>query len=222
MKIKTSEATGTVLDRMVAKALGYTLQDPIRGTNEQARGLSVPFTMFEVNYQQTPELVNERCWVSPVTVTRFGVNRAWGATAESIDFTGSDGRKASGSVDLFYFDEAEAELEVSGAMNGYAEGFEPSTDWSQGGPIIEREKIELRYHDVIVAGIWYRDGIGSDECSHKAIGPTPLIAAMRCLCASKLGDEVEVPDELIDDEPQPCPTCGEDGGTSCGAIDCDY
>ena len=97
-----------------------------------------------------------------------------------------------------------------------------STDWAQGGPIIEREKIELRYHDVIVAGIWYRDGIGSDECSHKAIGPTPLIAAMRCLCASKLGDEVEVPDELIDDEPQPCPTCGEDGGTSCGAIDCDY
>lgn len=71
-----------------------------------------------------------------------------------------------------------------------------STDWAQGGPIIEREKIELRYHDVIVAGIWYRDGIGSDECSHKAIGPTPLIAAMRCFVASKLGDEAEVPEEL--------------------------
>ena len=27
-------------------------------------------------------------------------------------------------------------------------------------------------------------------------GPTPLIAAMRCYVASKLGDEVEVPDEL--------------------------
>jgi len=27
-------------------------------------------------------------------------------------------------------------------------------------------------------------------------GPTPLIAAMRCFCASKLGDEVEVPGEL--------------------------
>ena len=72
----------------------------------------------------------------------------------------------------------------------------PDLSWQTCGPIIEREKIELRYHDVIVAGIWYRDGIGSDECSHKAIGPTPLIAAMRCLCASKLGDEVEVPDEL--------------------------
>jgi hypothetical protein len=27
-------------------------------------------------------------------------------------------------------------------------------------------------------------------------GPTPLIAAMRCYVASKLGDEVEVPKEL--------------------------
>ena len=28
-------------------------------------------------------------------------------------------------------------------------------------------------------------------------GPTPLIAAMRCYVASKLGDEVEVPEELL-------------------------
>ena len=27
-------------------------------------------------------------------------------------------------------------------------------------------------------------------------GPTPLIAAMRCYVISKLGEEVEVPDEL--------------------------
>lgn len=31
------------------------------------------------------------------------------------------------------------------------------------------------------------------ECSY---GPTPLIAAMRCYVASKLGDEVEIPEEL--------------------------
>lgn len=28
-------------------------------------------------------------------------------------------------------------------------------------------------------------------------GPTPLIAAMRCYVASKLGDEVEIPEELL-------------------------
>lgn len=30
----------------------------------------------------------------------------------------------------------------------------------------------------------------------EASGPTPLIAAMRAFVASKLGEEVEVPDEL--------------------------
>mgnify|MGYP003443521145 FL=1 len=28
-------------------------------------------------------------------------------------------------------------------------------------------------------------------------GPTPLVAAMRCYVASKLGDEVDVPEELM-------------------------
>lgn len=29
------------------------------------------------------------------------------------------------------------------------------------------------------------------------IGPTPLIAAMRCFVASRLGDEIEIPEELL-------------------------
>lgn len=74
--------------------------------------------------------------------------------------------------------------------------YTPSTDWEQGGPIIDREKIELRYHDKVVAGIWYRDGIGSDQCLFKVIGSTSLIAAMRCFVMSRLGEEVEVPDGL--------------------------
>jgi hypothetical protein len=31
----------------------------------------------------------------------------------------------------------------------------------------------------------------------KGYGHTPLIAAMRCYVASKLGDEVEIPQELL-------------------------
>jgi hypothetical protein len=67
-------------------------------------------------------------------------------------------------------------------------GYSPSTDWAQGGPIIERERIELE-HDGF---IWWAR-IKADE-DHS--GPTPLIAAMRCYVASKLGDEVEIPEEL--------------------------
>jgi hypothetical protein len=64
----------------------------------------------------------------------------------------------------------------------------PSTDWEQGGPIIERERIELE-HD---GHTWWARIRADDDYT----GPTPLIAAMRCYVASKLGDEVEVPEEL--------------------------
>ena len=65
-----------------------------------------------------------------------------------------------------------------------------STDWAQGGPIIKREHITLRCYtdalwDASIGRLDYVEG-----------GPTPLIAAMRCYVASKLGDEVEIPEEL--------------------------
>ena len=67
--------------------------------------------------------------------------------------------------------------------------FCPSTDWVQGGSIIEREKISL----------WNRGAIYAAEpfdASFDLEGPTPLIAAMRCYVASKLGNEIEIPKEL--------------------------
>ena len=68
--------------------------------------------------------------------------------------------------------------------------YNPSTDWSQGGPIIERENIAL-----------YPHGDGTYEAEvflnpKRGAGPTPLIAAMRCFVTSKLGETVEVPEEL--------------------------
>ena len=73
----------------------------------------------------------------------------------------------------------------------------PSTEWSWGGPIIERESIDLHYlgggwEASIYSGKWH-----SSEFS--MLGLTALIAAMRCYVASKLGEEVEeveIPDEL--------------------------
>jgi hypothetical protein len=70
--------------------------------------------------------------------------------------------------------------------------YTPSTNWSQGGPIIEREWIDL--HCV-------NDSLWEAECPAPGglamqNGPTPLIAAMRCYVASKLGDEVEIPEEI--------------------------
>lgn len=82
--------------------------------------------------------------------------------------------------------------------------YSPSTNWDQGGPIIEREKISLvRYGDSFTT-MWeafsYCDAhyIDSSPGDGSGIdGPTPLIAAMRVYVASKLGDEIDVPEELI-------------------------
>lgn len=64
-----------------------------------------------------------------------------------------------------------------------------STDWGHGGPIIERECIGLF------------NCYGDSEWSASTEGyeyhaTTPLVAAMRCYVASKLGDEIEIPADL--------------------------
>lgn len=69
--------------------------------------------------------------------------------------------------------------------------FSPSTDWAQGGPIIAREKIATQFW--VSEDSWEALIKGGFFASY---GPTPLVAAMRCFVVSKLGDEVEVPDEL--------------------------
>ena len=67
-----------------------------------------------------------------------------------------------------------------------------STDWSLGGPIIERERIRLDQMPY-PKELW----IAGHDSSHDMVsGPTPLVAAMRCYVASKLGDEIELPVEL--------------------------
>ena len=74
--------------------------------------------------------------------------------------------------------------------------FTPTTDWSQGGPIIEREKIWLKFPFTVEGPVEAVHGAFGFPNIVNAFGPTPLIAAMRCYVVSKLGDEVEVPDEL--------------------------
>ena len=75
-----------------------------------------------------------------------------------------------------------------------------STDWSQGGPIIEREEIGTKRRAPCMKGEEW-EAMGSITAKGAgylcAIGPTPLIASMRCYVASKLGAEVEIPNELI-------------------------
>jgi hypothetical protein len=72
--------------------------------------------------------------------------------------------------------------------------FAPSTNWAQGGPIIEREGIQIQRH----TSAWIAlppDTEFSEEAYQE--GDTPLVAAMRCYVASQLGDEIDIPEELL-------------------------
>lgn len=73
--------------------------------------------------------------------------------------------------------------------------YSPSTDWAQGGLLIWRERISFEFvEDEEVEGcLAYTDAMKGPYHS----GPTPLIAAMRAFVASKLGDEVDIPKELL-------------------------
>mgnify|MGYP006053894009 CR=1 FL=1 len=103
----------------------------------------------------------------------------------------------------------------------------PSDNWKQGGPIIERANVTIIRADddyeVAAKGFTTTKRIPQwfAECSqwtgHSTTtsyegenmeptfmisedgyyGTTPLIAAMRCFVASKLGEEVDIPQELL-------------------------
>jgi hypothetical protein len=95
-------------------------------------------------------------------------------------------------------DWAVARCEGFSVRNGFDDNCpEYSTDWSQGGPIIERENIEISV-DRMGCPLWTADITDSlgVYIEHTYSGTTPLIAAMRCYVASNLGDDVEIPKEL--------------------------
>lgn len=75
----------------------------------------------------------------------------------------------------------------------------PSTNWAQGGAIIEREGISLLLWKGFTDGQYWVGSIdveGQEEREREEEADTPLVAAMRAYVASKLGDEVQIPEGL--------------------------
>jgi len=72
--------------------------------------------------------------------------------------------------------------------------YSPSSDWAQGGPIKTRERIstQIKHDGWWVACIYNMN----DDPTYIKLAHSELVAAMRCLVASKLGDEVDIPKEL--------------------------
>ena len=72
--------------------------------------------------------------------------------------------------------------------------FTPSRDWAHGGPIIDRWELDLNKTGLRT---WRAKTVSLGRY-YDALGPTPLIAAMRCYVKAKLGETIEVPSELLE------------------------
>ena len=104
--------------------------------------------------------------------------------------------KCEGKNGILHDDGITRCIVIAAASGVYKGTFKPTISWAQGGPIIDLEIDQISrlnsYPEYtanrFACDLW-------EDC--EAVGPTMLIAAMRCCAASKLGEEVEVPDELI-------------------------
>ena len=78
--------------------------------------------------------------------------------------------------------------------------FAPSSSWMFGGELVERYKLTL--YQVNGPAAIVNDDTGEHDYNGKSMvsgeGDTILIAAMRAIVASELGDSVDVPDELVE------------------------
>jgi len=97
-----------------------------------------------------------------------------------------------------------AVAKCEGIENGYGMwlgtqwlGIPYSTEWVDGGPLMEGAGIGVWMYEWNDQGEpekgWYAEDA---EGNHVRRGDTPLIAAMRCYVASKLGEDIDLPEEL--------------------------
>lgn len=121
-------------------------------------------------------------------------------TGRSLDWAVA---MCEGAVTELVFDGITHGFKIDGTLKVLSKGWasmswHPSSDWSQAGPIIEREKIGTtrvdNNPDIWAAHI--TDPWRTSSNVYSRLGPTPLVAAMRCYCCSKLGEEVEIPENL--------------------------
>jgi hypothetical protein len=94
-------------------------------------------------------------------------------------------------------------------IRGLMRVYNPSSDWDDGGPIIDRERINLlcrKQPSDPTRSRWsaymyrFSHHMGENDSSITNLdGPTPLIAAMRCYVFTHFGAEIDIPEEFTDE-----------------------
>lgn len=77
------------------------------------------------------------------------------------------------------------------------EHWSPHSDWSQGGPLIEKYAVKIEHFPGETIASKANARVAMNRTAYWQSGPTPLVALCRAIVAAKLGDAVSVPAELV-------------------------
>ena len=122
-----------------------------RAKDEDFVGKELPIYMFEATYTYENDIPISG-EVKKIKVTRFGINYKVGATAPSIDYTDSAGRKAIASTDMFYMNKQDAQAEI--------DSYIPK----------KSNEDDIRQVIIIRKDLGMRPGKLSAQCCHASLG----------------------------------------------------
>jgi Protein of unknown function (DUF2591) len=125
------------------------------------------------------------------------------AVAQVVQPKGFVLRDASGEIDPpWVLGIASNPLDLEGSW--LKSEWSPSTDWSQGGPLMDKYEISVIMEEGIGPSSFWAGTkplpdsmFGFNYKGASKYGETILIAVCRVVVAAKLGEEVEVPQELV-------------------------
>lgn len=114
-------------------------------------------------------------------------------TGVALDWAVAQIEQVGGKYDRIW-----KQITVGDPQNAVHRSFwSPSQNWKIGGPVIDREGISTnRQFDKQWIAHKADSAHRYSTPANTQYGPTPLVAAMRCYVASKLGDEIDIPEEL--------------------------
>lgn len=122
------------------------------------------------------------------TATLEGLALDW-AVADTIGLERPNGPDLDGVWRRWY------QPLIDGEPWGDCEPFCPSSDWAHCGPLIDSHQVAIAYHQGPD-----RSPLATTREAHPAYqtGATVLVAICRAVVASKIGDTVRVPAELVE------------------------
>lgn len=94
------------------------------------------------------------------------------------------------------------QIYLPNSSGDFVREYSPSSNWAHGGPLIDSFKVDIYWHERYGGGgPMFEAHCGTEFVladRPDTVGETALIAICRAIVLAKLGDEVEIPDELCE------------------------